>query len=190
MAKKKAVKNYNREEFKNIFCQSCGICVKPNPILCYDKLYKKQSKRFLKSVFPNLIYLRRVLGNQGRGPGTLRPEELTNTICVARGICNGIGGRDRRTSPCDNLYSCLSMFKMQAAPFASACAHDTTGQQPGHESRSTKAARRAAKRKRAYVCEPYPTVLHRDSEKFITTIENILGGNNNRQQDTDKKLST
>ncbi|MGD9160401.1 MAG: hypothetical protein PVG39_18440 [Desulfobacteraceae bacterium] len=44
------------------------------------------------------------------------------------------------------------------------------------------------KRKERYVCQPYMTHFHSNNAEFISRIENILSGDNNIKQNTDKEL--
>ena len=183
--KNKKSRPFNKKQFVEIFCLSCGLCdPKKDPSFCYIELYKHEPKLFVKTVWENLQDISSYMRSMGRPYTSMAIEQFQNIFCVT-GICTN-GNADEGLA-CDKKADCYKMFRSQmgAAPFI---IHENraTIRDPVKQGRKTKAQRRK-ERKHRYICSAYPTFFISKDPKFQETVKKILHGDNNIEQNKDQE---
>jgi hypothetical protein len=176
MGKKKKKKNrkgeykYTKKQFVDIYCTNCGLCElnPPDPIFCYEELYKSNPNKFLEHCFINLIELSRKLKEAGFSGKDVTIKHFFNIFCLL--FC--------RKETCELIPECYTVFKKQINSRAVSKANK----------RRKNKKKRKSKKNNQYICQPYPTIFTNDSKEWQNKIENILSnGNNNREQDKVKE---
>lgn len=163
--KKQALKQAHRfmkKQFLEIYCPNCKICVaeNPNPIFCYDELYKTEPETFFKHCLSGLINLKRQLVAKDTPSKDITMGQFNDLFCKA--FC--------KKNACNLIVDCYLLFKKQIRGGAKTRA----------ETRKNKKQRKKVKER--YICQPYPTIFTNDNEEWLAKIEDILNGNNNRKQ--------
>lgn len=194
--KKKRKKNksrpYNKKQFTEIFCITCGLCDKQkDPSFCYIELYKHEPKEFVNGVWKNLQDVAGYLRSLGRPYSSISVEQFQNIFC-APGLC--WNGSATEGMACDNKESCYEMFRSQMGA-AKMIIHDSphTVRPPvvkGTEGKATKSiytSRRKDRKKSRYVCSAYPTFFLSKDPEFREVVKKILHGDNHIEQDKDKE---
>lgn len=153
--KKRRKLKYTKEEFQNIICQQCGLCPTGiDPDYCYGVVYKKDPKLFTKTIFKNLIEIKRWFINVGRAnPSLCSDEDLKYIFHMSFCGSNFCGEKPVRGQSCERLPECVSAFKKQlnnpngnVYPIA-----DYRGRNKKKKRKNKKA------NSKRYVPQPYPT---------------------------------
>jgi hypothetical protein len=193
----RAAKKYNKKQFGEILCVACGLCNDIYPLFCYDRIYKKSPKAFLKEVLGKLIALRELCNKTGFGATSIIVDQFEHVFCKTKGLCKNRSGKGAK--PCPYLGECYKAFMEQIgvneiliqrnsnSNKGSLILPSQAGLPPLFVPVVTR--KRKKKKKGRHVYEPYPTFFSSDSEEFSKEIERILYGNIDRQQDKDKELS-
>lgn len=155
---------YAKKEFLEIFCPHCGLCSDkpPNPIFCYEEMYKTNKDKFFSDVFGELTMLRKDFILSNISPKDITIEQFVDSIC----------GSFCKDEKCGIITTCFNTFKKQLSG----------------NIKSKKKKNKSKKQKDKYICQPYPTVFSSDCKEWQDKINRILGnstsdGNNNRKQD-------
>lgn len=188
---KKVKRNYNKKEFCEVFCQTCLICQKPDPILCYTSLYKHEPKPFINKVFNNLTEIHAIYQAMGKPMKTMSVEQFRNVVC-GTGMC--FNGDSLICMTCDMTKKCYLDFMGQMGGGDVIHHAKTSDLIEFKNSKSNKRytsynrkKKRGKKNRRVYAS--YPTFFSRDNADFQAEIRKILYGDNDNQQDKDKELS-
>jgi len=156
-------KKFNKNQFIDIVCKQCQICVVYNPYYCYTSAYCADPDTFMKQVYP------RLLGAAARfnmGGDLLMPE-FRGLFCYS-GIC-GTGAK----MSCKDSVTCYNTF---------------TDQVVGKPLKGSKAKPRKKKKDDPVIFEPYATFFISDNADFRKEIEGILSdGNRDIEQNNDKR---
>lgn len=150
----------------DICCSKCMLCkVGTDPTFCYEQIYKKEPKLFIKTIFRRLLEMNKWLLNQSQGGKKEYEEELEyifkNSFCKD-GFCNdGVYGQCKKTA------NCLLAFKSQltSGPRINVRVRNTN-----YEAKPKKSKKE--KRKDRFVAKPYPTFFC--NEPFKTEVEGLL----------------
>lgn len=161
-------KLYNKKEFINIFCDSCGICA-GDPTFCYEEIYKENPQLFLTKVHKHLKEVRdwnKLMRMEGiRIP--LDAGQFRYAFCTALENMNACG---IDTTNCPHLGTCYAVFQEQV--FGER--HNT------HSKRRLKKKKQKAKK---YIAKPYPTLIISKDEKWKKFVKDTLSdGNIDREQ--------
>jgi hypothetical protein len=192
---KKTKKNYTQREFTEVFCQTCLICERPSPVLCYKYLYKHEPKHFVKNVFNNLIDIHEAYMAMARPVKSMSIEQFQSVVCRT-GIC--FNGDGYASASCDRTEECYQEFQRQLGGDGNGGIIHEYGddiiqfksKNKGKKSALSYTKKRKKKKKKArYVCESYPTFFCRDDEQFKATVRRILYGDNDNEQDSNQELS-
>ena len=111
--KRRKKNNYTKTEFCEVFCQTCLMCKKLNPLFCHSYLYKNESKSFVNKVFNNLIDIHSIYQASGRYPASMSVEQFQNVVCRT-GIC--FNGDTYASASCDIIKDCYTSFMEQICP--------------------------------------------------------------------------
>lgn len=198
---------YTRAEFINICCEKCGLCSPGTPPdLCYSELYVIHPKKFIKVIFRNLIEIRR-LSNKN---GNIRLYTENSNIeyleyLFRRAFCSAnLCGKYNASKQCENIIGCVAAFRRQVKGY------NSSGYYNIYKSVSpTKTIQKNKKKKnkQRYVAKPYPTFFTNGNAAFLEEINEIIygknevldcpiegqvgtSGNNNKEQDTIRELTT
>ncbi len=189
---RKVRKNYNKKEFAEVFCQTCLICQDHSPDFCYTGLYKYDPKPFIKKVFNNLIDIHAAYQTMGRSPRSMSIEQFENVVCRT-GVC--YEGDVFASAACDMTEECYRDFMKQLGIAKAGIIHEmNAGELIDFKSNKTNKRaisyrKKKGKRNNRYVCTPYATFFSKDNAEFQAAIRRILYGDNDSEQDKDKKLS-
>jgi len=180
---------YNKKQFVEIFCLSCGLCdPKKDPSFCYIELFKHEPQEFINTVWENLQDISSYMRSMGRPYRSLSIEQFRNIFCIT-GICTN-GNADKGIA-CEKVRNCYEMFRSQMGAFPGAVIHESphTLRQPVKTGKKmTKAQRRAAnKKRRRVVVQAYPSFFISKDVKFQETVKKILHGDNDIKQDKDQE---
>ena len=190
----KKTRPYNKKQFTEIFCVSCGLCdPKNDPSFCYIELYKHEPKEFVNAVWRNLQDVASYMRSLGRPYSSMSMEQFQNIFCIT-GIC---WNRDADEGlKCDNLKSCYEMFREQMGAAPGLLIHENRNivripvvkgvSGKGGKVVSIYTSRRKRKGKR-YIANAYPTFFSSKNPEFQEAVKKILYGNNNLEQDKDKE---
>lgn len=174
MGKKKYNKNkkgknrYTKSQFLDIYCLNCDLCriQPPDPIFCYEELYKIDPNRFLESCFVGLMKAARGIRESNLSSNDITINRFRELFCEP--FC--------KRNSCGLLLDCFNLFKDQINGRARSKAN------------MHKNKKKRKKSRQRYICEPYPTIFTSDNEEWQLKIENILSNeNNNRKQDKAKE---
>jgi hypothetical protein len=162
---KKRRERYAKKEFLEIYCPHCGLCSDkpPNPIFCYEEMYKTNKERFFEKIFGELIMLRKDFILSNTSPKDITIEQFIDSICDS--FC----GNNKK---CSIITTCFNTFRKQLS---------------GNRKKNKK-KNKSKKQKDKYICQPYPTIFSNNCKEWQDKIDRILGnstsdGNNNRKQD-------
>jgi len=172
MGKKKHSKNkksksrYNKKQFVDIYCHNCGLCTNypPDPMFCYEELYKTSPDKFLGSCFVGLLRMKREIENSGYSGKDITMSQFHDIFCIS--FCE--------KESCEFIADCFRSFKSQI-----------NGRVKSKISirKDRKKKKNKKNKKNQYICQPYPTIFTSDNKAWQIKIENILSdGNNNRKQ--------
>lgn len=105
--KRKNRKTYNKDEFCNIFCPKCSLCLtKAEPIMCYW-FYKNNKKKFLNQTFKELNNLEWPTENY------IQLSLFTNLFCDK---CSLFSPDEKGGPICKDVKSCFDLFRSQIDP--------------------------------------------------------------------------
>lgn len=178
---------YNKKQFVEIFCESCGLCdKKKDPSFCYVELYRHSPKEFVDAVWRNLSDVDKVYKSSGRSPTTMSVEQFQNIFCVT-GLCDN--GNMDICMLCDRLDDCYELFRAQlgALPLKGVKITQDTGTiiapaVTGKTKTKRYTAYQKKKRRKRVVYTSYPTFYSRQDTEFQEFIKRTLYGNNNNEQ--------
>lgn len=196
--KRRLKKNYNKQEFREIYCQTCLICKHPDPSFCYSSMYKHEPKPFTYKVFNNLIDVNMIYQSQGRSLRSMSVEQFQNVVCRT-GIC--FNGDAYASAGCDSVKTCYKEFMNQMGVVDAPFLHENAGALITFKNNKTKQTsmsykkkqrkkKRKQKAKARVVYVSYPTFFSSQNDQFQTAIRKILYGDSDNQQDKDQELST
>lgn len=152
---------YTKEEFQEIICNQCGLCgVGTDPVYCYGEVYKKNPKLFTKTIFKNLIEIKRWLINVGRAnPSLCSDEDLKYIFHMSFCGSNFCECKPKRGDACGHLPECLNAFKKQLKDPSS-----NVYPIANYRGRNKKKKQKNKKaNKNRYVPQPYPTFFCNES---------------------------
>ena len=181
--KKRQKLKYTKEEFQNIICEQCKLCAPgTDPVYCYEGVYKKNPKLFTKTIFRNLIEIKRWLINVGRAnPALCSDEDLKYIFTMSFCGSNFCGEKTVRGQTCDRLLECVSSFKKQLSAPGS-----NVYPLADYRGRSKKKNRKNKKaKKNRYVPQPYPTFFC--NERMEPEVRRVVDAYYAKQQDKDSK---
>lgn len=166
----KVKRKYGRREFIDIICQTCGLCGNdPDPFYCFDTVYSKHRKKFIKKILPQLISMRKEAEKTSWPFKTRYVEEirkLHEEIFCGAEFCG----------PCKNKMPCQSTFVAQIKgenPVFKVSLKKKIG--IGNNKEKNKSKSNKGKKKR-WIAEPYPTFFC--NPEFEKEIERTLSDNN------------
>jgi len=150
---------YTKQEFTTLCCDKCILCDPgADPSFCYGKIYIKDPKIFIKSVFKELLSFGQTLGVAGYigngDPDAMLKILFQETFCDSK-ICRGFAG----SIECPEIEQCLYEFTQQLKGVGSATVNiNSKGKKH--------------KKNKRQVYEPYPTFFC--NSKFEQTVKDIL----------------
>lgn len=156
-----------------IFCSKCLLCPSgSNPTFCYEQVYKKQPKLFVKVIFQRLLQLMTWIFDSQQDmftePGDINKYILNHAFCSS-GLCG-----KKWKSGCEQMPGCLTAFTAQIE------GKDTIKVTAAVGNKGKKKNKKYKKKQR-YVAKAYPTFFC--NEPFKSEIEAILNEDNDKQQD-------
>jgi len=177
MGKKKHKKNkknkskYTRKQFLDIYCINCNLCSTqpPDPIFCYDELYKTDPDRFFEGCFLNLVETAREMRESNSSNKSITMNKFRELFC--KSFC--------KYDSCGLTVDCFNLFKDQI-----------NGKAPRSKTNMRKKRRERKKKRQKYICQPYPTTFTNDNKDWQIKIENILSNENNNREQNKVKEST
>lgn len=118
-SKNKRKSNYSRTQFIDIICSQCGICEFPDPMFCYNDLYKEKQDNFLHNVYPNLTRCHK--DNMAKYAYESIKDYSDGKLAelLVGCICNSSECPAKSGIECDYLTSCIAAFKKQSVDFSS-----------------------------------------------------------------------
>lgn len=156
-------RKYTKYEFMTLCCDKCTLCdPDTDPSFCYGKIYIKDPKKFIKTVFKDLLEFEHALGTasylmSNRNSDTMLKMLFQETFCDSK-ICRDFSG----SIECPETEQCFHEFLGQIT----------------YRKKVTDTDKPASKRKknRRQVYEPYPTFFC--NTKFEQSIKEILNSKN------------
>jgi len=164
---RKGRSKYNKKQFIDIYCLNCELCstYPPEPIFCYEELYKTDPSKFLETCFIGLMREARKMKESNTSGRDITIKKFRELFCES--FCE--------KEDCGLIVDCFNLFKDQIDGM-------------NKKSRMRQNKKKKQKQRKQYICQPYPTMFTNDNEDWKIRIENILSnGNNYREQDKVKK---
>jgi len=181
---------YNIEQFVNVLCKGCSLCdTFVNPTVCFEKLYKYNTRGFVENIYRKLIRFDRwPFANEDDKQSVKKERELFRNIFCKAGCCDIKNGQDCHTL---TFEECFENFQAQILESS-----DDEEHKPPGESYTKRSVNRKKKRKdkgKQTIVQPYPTFIMSNKEEFRKAITEIIYGknknvNDNIEQDRNKEL--
>lgn len=181
MGKHKKRYRYTKQEFISICCNKCKLCDKgTSPDLCYSELYALQPKRFIKTVFKNLLEIRKFIDKNGYLQSHTKNNNYSKYLeyLFINAFCNtNLCGKYNSAVTCENITSCMAAFRHQTKGY-----NLYTSVIDNRKSKST-VDKKKKKHKDRYVAKAYPTFFTNDNADFLEEINTIIYGNSQIEDD-------
>jgi len=169
MARKKKKQKYTKDEFADIICAKCGLCLDDRANFCYV-MYKKNHARFFEHSYPKLLKV-------GYWPHSKsKSKKLFKKIFCTSGAC---GKKKKGGKKCKDISSCMTFFYPSAIVLVRA-GHGISDEMTRVLGFAKRARRRKKKKKKEkFVVAAYPTFFCSDDEQWKKEIREALYGKDN-----------
>jgi len=178
--KQKQKQKYTKDEFADIVCPKCALCVEDRPNFCYV-MYKKNTARFFEYSYPKLIKAAYWPHSKNKS------KRLFKKIFCGSGIC---GKKRKKGKRCQDLNSCMINFYPAALAFVQAGRGIDTDVTKVLGFVGKSKLRKKKRKKSKFIAAAYPTFFCSDNEEWKKEIREALYGEDKNEEQAGNSKST